>query len=144
MDGCDIAELQAKLKTEDRAQGPSGSALGGDVRRLKALKAMAGRCKNGKAHLDWKHNCEKARSIQIDALLGPADERLVTTAPVPWYPRGSKNGMNNTSKMVAGIVRTSSWHTSGGMHSTYSLAFGSRKREEPSWQQDLAALRASR
>eukprot|EP00439_Symbiodinium_sp_Y106_P039995 s2832_g4.t2 len=58
------------------------------------------------------------------------------------FPRGRTNDFNNASKMVAGVVKTSSWRTSGGMGSTYSGAFGLPGKTETSWQQELAALRA--
>lgn len=105
------------------------------------------RCKTWKSHRDWQHNCDKARGAQlfpegrqVEKNLG---EGAYATARA-WYPRGTRNELNNTSPMVSAIVGTSSWHTSGGMQSTYALAFGPRRTEKPPWQQELAALRAER
>ena len=104
------------------------------------------RCKSGKSHSDWQQNCDKARGSQIDrAALPPLERNLgegaFATARA-WYPRGGHNEFNNKSLMVSGVVKTSSWHTSGGLQSTYSLAFGFPKKDRMPWQDELAALRA--
>ena len=113
--------------------------------RLRGWMASTLRCKSWKSHRDWQQNCDKARAVQLldvrhDRNLG---EGAYATARA-WYPRGTTNELNNTSPMVSGVVRTSSWHTSGGLQSTYALAFGPRRAEKTLWQQELAALRAER
>ncbi|CAK9014446.1 Hypothetical protein SCF082_LOCUS12338 [Durusdinium trenchii] len=100
------------------------------------------RCKSWKSHRDWQHSCEKARGVQLEQAPLPRNlgEGPFATARA-WYPRGGHNELNNKSLMVSGVVKTSSWHTSGGMNSTYSLAFGCPKKDPTPWQQELAALR---
>mmetsp|Transcript_32863 Transcript_32863/g.61611 ORF Transcript_32863/g.61611 Transcript_32863/m.61611 type:complete len:143 (+) Transcript_32863:94-522(+) len=113
------------------------------------------RCKTWLSHRNWQDHCEKARAVQIDSMnlsradrwhapLGQEGNAAVwgKTLAQPRFPRGRANDLNNASKMIAGVVKTQSWHTSGGLQSTYACAFGPPRKDAAEWEKELAALRA--
>merc|ERR1711933_387429 len=92
------------------------------------------------AHLCWQDRISK----EVNRVLPPnpsAEEPPVRHPPREIYPIGGRHKYNNGSSAIVTALGPSTWHGSGGLKSTYSIASGRVVHERNNNVLDIEAAR---